>query len=268
MASDFGPTVEQKPSATHTATIIFLHGLGDTGAGISTVAQALRLPHILFKFPTAPTRPVTMNGGARMPAWFDLDFRITARTDSEGIDQSIAYLEQQIQEEAAKGIPSERIAVGGFSQGGHIALKSLFKASQPLAACIALSTWLEPGLNWEVRTPKVREMPVFLGHGTSDPLIPLALAQSTANLLRQKGFSALDFRTYPGVQHSIGPQELQDIREFILKVLPEETAKPPALDDVDKMSVKELKAFLQSRSVNTRSILEKSELRDRVKALL
>ena len=75
----------------------------------------------------------------------------------------------------------------------------------------------------------MREMPVFLGHGTSDPLIPLALAQSTANLLRQKGFSALDFRTYPGVQHSIGPQELQDIREFILKVLPEETAKPPAL---------------------------------------
>ena len=72
-------------------------------------------------------------------------------------------------------------------------------------------------------------MPVFLGHGTSDPLIPLALAQSTANLLKQKGFSALDFRTYPGVQHSIGPQELQDIREFILKVLPEQAASPPTL---------------------------------------
>ena len=81
----------------------------------------------------------------------------------------------------------------------------------------------------QVRTPKVREMPVFLGHGTSDPLIPLALAQSTANLLRQKGFSALDFRTYPGVQHSIGPQELQEIREFIQKVLPEQAAKSPTL---------------------------------------
>lgn len=79
----------------------------------------------------------------------------------------------------------------------------------------------------QVRTPQVREMPVFLGHGTSDPLIPLALAQSTANLLRQKGFSKLDFRTYPGVQHSIGPQELQDIRDFILKVLPEQAAKVP-----------------------------------------
>ena len=79
----------------------------------------------------------------------------------------------------------------------------------------------------QVRTPKIREMPVFLGHGTSDPLIPLALAQSTAKLLRQKGFSALDFRTYPGVQHSIGPQELQEIREFILQVLPEQAAKPP-----------------------------------------
>ena len=84
-------------------------------------------------------------------------------------------------------------------------------------------------LLFQVRTPKIREMPVFLGHGTSDPLIPLALAQSTANLLRQKGFSALDFRTYPGVQHSIGPQELQDIRAFILKVLPEQAAKPPTL---------------------------------------
>ena len=72
-------------------------------------------------------------------------------------------------------------------------------------------------------------MPVFLGHGTSDPLIPLALAQSTTNLLRQKGFSALDFRTYPGVQHSIGPQELQAIRDFIQKVLPEQTAKAPTL---------------------------------------
>lgn len=75
--------------------------------------------------------------------------------------------------------------------------------------------------------PAVKEMPVFLGHGTQDPLIPLPLAQSTANLLKQKGFTKLDFRTYPGVQHSIGPQELQDIRDFILKVLPEQAAKAP-----------------------------------------
>ena len=79
----------------------------------------------------------------------------------------------------------------------------------------------------QVRAPKVKDMPVFLGHGTSDPLIPLALAQSTANLLKQKGFSQLDFRTYPGVQHSISTEELQDLRAFILKVLPEQAAKPP-----------------------------------------
>lgn len=79
----------------------------------------------------------------------------------------------------------------------------------------------------QVRTPKVKDMPVFLGHGTSDPLIPLALAQSTANLLKQKGFSQLDFRAYPGVQHSISTEELQDLRAFILQVLPEQAAKPP-----------------------------------------
>jgi predicted esterase len=79
----------------------------------------------------------------------------------------------------------------------------------------------------QVSSPAVKEVPLFLGHGTQDPLIPLPLAQSTANLHKQKGFQQLDFRTYPGVQHSIGPQELQDIRDFILKVLPEVAAKVP-----------------------------------------
>ncbi|CAK0784199.1 hypothetical protein CVIRNUC_007403 [Coccomyxa viridis] len=268
MATAFGPTVVEQPSTTHTATIIFLHGLGDTGAGISSVAQALRLPHILFKFPTAPRRPVSMNGGAVMPAWFDLDFSLTARRDNKGVEEAIAYLETQVQEEITKGIHPERIAIGGFSQGGHVSLKSLFRLKQPLAACIALSTWLEPGLDWEVSQPAVKQMRVFLGHGTADPLIPLPLANSTANLLRQKGFANLDFRTYSGVQHSIGPQELQDIRAFIQEVLPEQALKVPTRDEVDAMSVKELKGFLQSRSVDTRSMLEKSELRDRAKALL
>ena len=241
------------------------------GAGISSVAQALKLPHVLLydplhlslklrvrllhcvthdtregvdtqqmevhipcsKFPTAPRRPVSMNGGAIMPgivtdkfhalallvhlqlcqshgapspclcplllaadeesvppAWFDLDFSLTARRDNKGVEEAIAYLgeptqwltqskaysslclwvslygprspscasaevwigdtETQVQEEITKGIPPERIAIGGFSQGGHVSLKSLFRLKQPLAACIALSTWLEPGLDWEV----------------------------------------------------------------------------------------------------------------------
>ncbi|CAL8469253.1 g8794 [Coccomyxa elongata] len=270
MASKFGQTVVQNPTGQgKPATVIFLHGLGDSGQGISAVGQALRsstvpdISHVKMVFPSAP---VTMFNGMRMPAWFDLDPRILGSVDNKGINSSISYLEELVAEEVKNGVPPERIVIGGFSQGGHIALKYLFQASVAPAACIALSTWLEPSFNKQFATESCKAVRTFLGHGTADALLPLPLAQSTAALLREKGLRQVDFKTYNGMQHSTCAEELSDIRNFLSQILPK--ADSPTRDEVDSMSVKELKNFLHSRSIDTRSILEKSELIERAKAAL
>ncbi|KAK9908056.1 hypothetical protein WJX75_002248 [Coccomyxa subellipsoidea] len=204
------------PTLMRSLRSAYVHRLNRSALRNSSVPN---ISHVKFVFPTAPTRPVTMNGGMRMPAWFDLDPRIIGSVDHEGINSSISYLEELVAEEVKAGVPLERIVLGGFSQGGHIALKYLFQAQTAPAACIALSTWLEPTYNKQVPESS-KAVKILLGHGTSDPLLPLALAQSTAALLRQKGLSRVEFKTYNGMQHSTCPEELSDIRRFLFQMLP------------------------------------------------
>lgn len=133
------PATEQ-----HTATVIMLHGLGDRGSGWAEIGHGLRMPWCKFVFPTAPTRPITLNGGYRMTGWYDiasLDKLSDAGDDEEGVRDSVRYVESLIDQEVAAGIPSERIVVGGFSQGGAVALMML-RSPRKLAAILALSTYL------------------------------------------------------------------------------------------------------------------------------
>ncbi|KAK9867401.1 hypothetical protein WJX84_005744 [Apatococcus fuscideae] len=234
MSYSFGQTTTQQARSSHTATVIFLHGLGDTGNGWAPVGAQLNIPHVKFIFPTAPTRPVSLNGGMPMPAWFDLarvDQLLKGEQDGPGVSASVAHIEGLIQQEVRAGIARERIVVGGFSQGGHVALKLLLTTKQRLAGCIACSTWLEFAANsvaQQMLEPSAASLsiPVFIGHGTMDQLIPSTMANNSEQTLQRLGYTSVKRHMYPGMPHSSCPEELADIKRFILDVVPD--ALPPS----------------------------------------
>lgn len=268
----FGPVIRQPALGRHTGSVILLHGLGDTGEGWAPVGPQLRLPHIKFIYPTAPTRPITVNMGMRMPGWFDithldqtglLNMMKGRPFDPEGVAAAVSHVRTLIEQEVAAGIPLSRIVVGGFSQGGHVAYKAALTHPQPLAGCIALSTWLEPSLK-DV-PPANLQLPLFVGHGSVDNLIPPVIATTTQEVLEGMGCTNIEFHMYTGMGHSSCPQELQDVRNWLLRVLPD---LPATREEVQSMSVGQLKAFLQGKGVNTTGMFEKSEMVEAALALL
>jgi predicted esterase len=251
----FGKTIVQNASGKQSATVFIMHGLGSSGEGLAHIGPTLSLPHVKFIYPTAPEREITINGGAKGTGWFDIRHPDLMNVrDAPAIGQSVDYVNQLVRNEVAAGTPADRIVIGGFSQGGHIALRTASQLREPLAGAIGLSTWCEAPL--QPVPAAVQAMPVFVGHGESDPLVPVALARQTAEGLKKAGLRATELHTYPGVGHSTSPGELQDLRSFLLRVLPEAL---PTSEDVDAMSVKELRSFLAGRGVSTTGFLEKSE---------
>jgi predicted esterase len=211
-----------------------------------------------------------------MPGWFDIDHLDEASFmkmmkgdhgfDKEGTDESVEYVVRLIEEEIkVTGISPDRVVLGGFSQGGHVALKTMIKQiGMNLGGYMALSTWIEP-VKMQL-DDATRKTPVFYGHGASDPLIPPMVAQLSAeHLKRNLGFEDLKFTMYPGMQHSTCHQEMQDMKAFLGAVLP---AAQPRSEDIDSMSVRELKSFIASRGGNPQMSLEKSELVQQAKSLL
>ena len=272
----FGPIIQYGPKSLHSATVVMLHGLGDTGNGWAPVAPEMGMDHIKWIFPTAPTRPISVNMGMQMPGWFDIDHLDEASFlkmmkgshgfDQDGTDESVDYVLKLIDAEIkATGIPAERIVLGGFSQGGHVALKTLLRQSgHRLAGYMALSTWLEPVA--ASIDDAGRKTPLFYGHGSSDPLIPPMVAQLSADHLQKNlQLEDLRFKMYPGMQHSTCSQEMQDMRAFLAAVLP---PVEPKAEDINGMSVRELKTFISSRGGSSDSILEKSELQEKARSLL
>ena len=203
--------------------------------------------------------------GSKMPGWFDIDHLDEAAFqammkghrgfDPEGTAESVAYVASLVAEEIAAGIPPERIVVGGFSQGGHIALKASLQHPTKLAGCAAMSTWMEPS-PFEIPAPNL-QLPIFYGHGSADPLIPAVVAQATLSVLQGRGCTVVDFKMYPGMGHSSCPQELGDLKRFLEKTLP---AAAVTAEEIKGMSAKELKGFLQAKGVSTAGLLEKQEL--------
>src|SRR6185436_12308354 len=206
-------TIEIETGERPDAAVIWLHGLGADGRDFEPIVPELRLPQSLslrFVFPHAPIRPVTLNQGMRMRAWYDILQLGGGREDDPGIRASQKSLEDLIAREGSRGIAPGRVVLAGFSQGGAIALQTALRYDERLAGTLALSTYLPlaPTLAAE-RNPANRDVPIFMAHGSQDPMIPLDRARASRDALAALGY-AVEWREYP-MQHSVCLEEIADI---------------------------------------------------------
>ncbi len=206
------------PATPASASVIWLHGLGADGHDFVPIVPELELPAALavrFVFPHARVRPVTLNMGMRMRAWYDIK-TLTAegRADEEGIRESVAVLGRFIAAERTAGIASERIVIAGFSQGGAIALHGALRHAEPLGGILALSCYLplQATLEGELADANQRT-PVLMCHGRYDPVLPMALGIMARDWLRTQGYT-VEWKEYP-IQHQVCPPEIQDISSWL-----------------------------------------------------
>jgi phospholipase/carboxylesterase len=212
-------TLEIVGSAPVDSSIIWLHGLGADGHDFEPVAHELNLPNTRFILPHAPYRPVTINNGYVMRAWYDLfDLGPGSRQDEEGIRLAQLQIEALVVREEARGIAPNRIVLAGFSQGGAIALHTALRYSRHLAGLLALSTYLplKSVLAHEAHEAN-RQLPIFMAHGSFDEVISLDVSKASLDVLNQQGYT-VDWHEY-AMGHSICAEELADIRTFLGNVL-------------------------------------------------
>ena len=209
-------TLESGKQPQH--SIIWLHGLGADGQDFVPIAGELKLPvAVRYIFPHAPQRPVTINGGFVMRAWYDIASQsIDAQQDEAGIRASQIAVEALIAQEMARGISPGNIFLAGFSQGGAIALHTALRQTAPLGGVLALSTYL-PLADSAVREvlASTRATPIFMAHGRSDPVIPYALGAVSRDALLKFGY-AVEWHEY-AMQHSVCEEELRDIEAWLTK---------------------------------------------------
>jgi phospholipase/carboxylesterase len=204
------------------ATVILLHGLGADGHDIESLVPELRLPTarpIRWIFPNAPLRPVTINGGHRMRAWYDIvSIDLHAPEDETGIRESARSIGELVSYQRERGTASDRIILAGFSQGGAIALFTALRWPERLGGVIAMSCYLPLPLTLGAEAHRTNaSIPIFMAHGTSDPVVPCDLGEATRDLLRSKGYS-IAWHAYQ-MQHSICTEETMDLREWLLRIL-------------------------------------------------
>ena len=215
--------VELDPRRPADSAVLWMHGLGADGHDFEALVPELRLPESLavrFVFPHAPIRPVTINGGHRMRAWYDVtSVDRSAPQDAAGIRESTESLGALARRERERGIRSDRIVVAGFSQGGAMALQLGLRWPERLAGILALSTWLPLASTLDAEAnPANAAVPVLMAHGTHDPVIPIAAGESSRDALRARGYP-VDWRSYP-MPHSVCAEEVDDIRQWLLQTLP------------------------------------------------
>ena len=204
------------------ATVVIMHGLGADGRDFLPIAEQLDLSSIgdvRFLFPSAPIIPVTINGGYEMPAWYDiLGVDLVKREDEAGLRTSQASIEELITREKARGIPAHRIVVAGFSQGCAMALMIGLRHSEKLAGIVGLSGYLPlAAATAAERHPANQDTPVFLAHGSRDGVVQLMRAEASRDALTALGYP-VDWHVYP-MEHSVCPQEISDLQQFLCKVL-------------------------------------------------
>jgi len=208
--------------AQATAAVIWLHGLGADGHDFEPIVDELNFAakkQTRFIFPHATHRPVTINNGYVMRAWYDIiALDKTAADDEIGIRESARQITALITQQTMAGIASERIILAGFSQGGAIALHTGLRHPQSLAGILALSTYLPltAQLDQE-RHCSNQQVPIFMAHGLYDNVVPLALAEASCQLLQTHGYP-LNWHTYP-MQHSVCPEEINDVSDWFSHVL-------------------------------------------------
>jgi phospholipase/carboxylesterase len=210
------------PGTPPTTSVIWMHGLGADGTDFVPLVPELRLPENIaprFVFPNAPVRPVTVNNGMAMPAWYDIyNFGIKVREDAAGIRASAAAVHGLIDAEHAAGISIARIVVAGFSQGGAIALQAGLRYAQPLAGILALSTYLPLAATLaEEAVPANRAIPILMCHGRQDPVVPLELARKSFAALQAQGYTPrlLEY----AMEHTLCAEEVVAISQWLTQVL-------------------------------------------------
>jgi phospholipase/carboxylesterase len=222
MPAEVLPSIELDTAPNPTASVIWLHGLGADGNDFVPIVPELRLPQSLrvrFVFPHAPVRAVTINNGMRMRAWYDIAAAdLNSRADLIGVRESQAQLEALIERETARGMPSERIVLAGFSQGGAIALYTGLRHAERLAGIMALSTYLiAPDKLATEASAANRGVPIFMAHGTADPVVRFQWGEASKRMLEAAGYP-IEWHTYR-MEHSVCLEEVQAIGAWLTKVL-------------------------------------------------
>jgi phospholipase/carboxylesterase len=220
-------TIEIETSSAPTASVIWMHGLGADGNDFVPIVPELGLggtAAIRFIFPHAPMMPVTINNGCVMRAWYDVTFgdlegQPGKRADEKGLRASQDEIEKLIAQEKGRGVAARNIVLAGFSQGGAIALQTGLRHCERLAGIMALSTYLPLAetLPAEASSPN-RDVPIFMAHGSVDPVIPPEMATASRDKLGELGYR-VDWHDYP-MQHSVCMEEVQAISMWLRRVLP------------------------------------------------
>jgi phospholipase/carboxylesterase len=215
-------TIELDPGSAPRATVIILHGLGADGTDFLSLADEIDLTAVgpvRYLFPRAPVRPVTINGGHRMRAWYDiLGTDLVRREDEAGLRESFALVQRLIDREVARGVPARRVVLGGFSQGCAVTLGAGLRCPERLAGLAGLSGYVPlAGSMAAERTPANRDTPVFLAHGRNDGVITLARGAAGRDALLAAG-QPVEWHEYP-MEHSVCMEEVQALQLWLRRVL-------------------------------------------------
>jgi phospholipase/carboxylesterase len=214
------PCIDIEPDLPARSTVILLHGLGADGNDFVPMVAELKLPAeiaVRFVFPNAPAIPVTINGGYVMPAWYDItEINIDRKIDAAQLIASAENIRLLIDRETDRGIPSERIVLAGFSQGGAVAYQTALTYMQPLAGLLCMSSYFATR---ETITPNSanRNLPIFICHGTQDPMVPERMGREAQRELTDRGY-AVEYQSYP-MEHAVCAREIGDIARWLQRVL-------------------------------------------------
>ncbi|KAG7886433.1 hypothetical protein KL938_000086 [Ogataea parapolymorpha] len=212
-----------------TASMIIIHGLGDSSDGWKFFADLLhrqeQFRHINVILPNAPVIPVTVCNGMPTSSWFDLTrFPIDRKVEEDPVSfwKSVDEIKQLVETEVKNGIPSNRIVVGGFSQGAALSLAVGATCNRTLAGIVALSGFcpVEKSLKDKVQTTNLNT-PVFFGHGDRDPVVPIAAARHAVDVYKKAGLQNIEFKEYRGMEHSSSPEEMADLMRFLGQTIPQ-----------------------------------------------
>ncbi|HEY2395484.1 MAG TPA: carboxylesterase [Rudaea sp.] len=208
--------IETAPNPRH--AVIWLHGLGADGHDFEPIVPELvdrAWPALRFVFPNAPVRPITINGGMAMRAWYDISgLEIAQKQDEAGIRDSIRLLGELIEREVARGAAADNILLAGFSQGGAIVLSGGLRYPARLGGIIALSTYLPLAEKTDAEAAAANhDLPIFMAHGMLDPTIAHALGEMSRDYLAHRGYR-VDWHAYP-MAHQVCAEEIADLKRWL-----------------------------------------------------
>lgn len=217
---DYLPCVEIEPQQSANASVIWLHGLGANGHDFAPIVPMIKLPEysqVRYIFPHAQERPVTINMGYIMPAWYDiLEMSVERKIDLQGLLDSAQQVQDLIQREIDRGIAGQRIVVAGFSQGGAVAYQSALTFNQPLAGLMVMSSYFATHDSIEPAATN-KNIPVYVYHGTQDPIVMEKLGQDAVGYLQAMGYETR-YTTYPA-EHTVTPEQINDIAKALASLL-------------------------------------------------